>query len=230
MQSSPGPTAALAPYWKPWQQSRKPAPNPTLDYSPFFTPLMRPGPAYYNLQDAHVPLPYHWPTPQNDYCPPPPKIELPYAAQNYHSKYAGCNGFDEAQQTACNPPESTVSKPRISSNLEKWTLAALSRIFANQQFIKTRPPWLRNPRTGRVCELDFYCDELKLAVEVQGMQHYVYPNSWHKNRTEFEEQVYRDRLKEDLCKQLGVTLVHVPFTVQQKNVEEFIRAELQRLS
>ena len=121
-------------------------------------------------------------------------------------------------------------EPQVAPKLEKWTLLALERIFEGKVFIKTRPSWLRNPRTGRACELDFFCDELKLAVEVQGMQHYVYPNSWHKNRTEFEEQVYRDRLKEDLCKQAGITLVHVPFTVQQKGVEGFLRAELQRLS
>lgn len=125
--------------------------------------------------------------------------------------------------------EVAAKEPQTASKLEKWTLAALSRIFEGKQFIKVRPPWLRNPRTGRACELDFYNDELRLAVEVQGMQHYVYPNSWHKNRAEFEEQVYRDRLKEDLCKQAGIMLVHVPLTVQQKGVEIFIHEEMQRL-
>ena len=120
--------------------------------------------------------------------------------------------------------------PKLSSNLERHTCAALARIYPGKVFEKIRPPWLRNPRTGRACELDFYNEELKLGLEVQGMQHYVYPNSWHKSRAEWEEQIFRDRLKEASCKQIGVTLVHVPFTVQQKDVEGFIRQEIQRLS
>ena len=62
------------------------------------------------------------------------------------------------------------------------------------------------------------------------MQHYVYPNSWHKSRAEWEDQVYRDQLKQHLCKELGITLVHVPFTVPHKHVEDFIRQEIQRVA
>lgn len=119
---------------------------------------------------------------------------------------------------------------RIASNLEMRALAALTRIFVGKTFEKVRPPWLRNPRTGRMCELDFYSDELKLGVEIQGMQHYVYPNSWHKSRSEWDEQIYRDRLKEQLCQRAGVTLVHVPFTVPSNKVEQFIRDEIQRVA
>jgi hypothetical protein len=119
---------------------------------------------------------------------------------------------------------------RTASNLEKHALAALNRIFIGKTFEKIRPPWLRNPRTGRMCELDFYSDELKLGVEIQGMQHYVYPNSWHKSRSEWDEQVYRDRLKQQLCQRVGVTLLHVPFTVPSNKVEQFIREEIQRVT
>jgi hypothetical protein len=120
--------------------------------------------------------------------------------------------------------------PRTASNLERWTLAALTRMYPDKKFVKVRPPWLRNPRTGRACELDFYNQEMKLGLEVQGLQHYVYPNSWHKSRTEWEDQIYRDQLKEALCKQAGVTLIHVPFTVQQKDVQNFICQEIARVS
>ena len=118
---------------------------------------------------------------------------------------------------------------RAASNLEQFTLAALSCMFPGKPFQKVRPAWLRNPRTGRPCELDFFNEELQLAVEVQGMQHYVYPNSWHKSREDWEEQIFRDQLKQDVCKRSGIVLVHVPFTVVQKDVEEFIRQEIQRV-
>jgi hypothetical protein len=114
--------------------------------------------------------------------------------------------------------------------LEKHALTALQRIFAGKTFDKVRPTWLRNPRTNRPCELDFYCDELKLGVEIQGMQHYVYPNSWHKSRGEWEELMYRDQLKQHLCGQAGVTLLYVPFTVTASRVEQYIREEIQRVT
>lgn len=125
--------------------------------------------------------------------------------------------------------ERLTPETRLASNLERSALAALVRIFHGKPFIKVRPPWLKNPKTDRACELDFYNDELKLAIEVQGIQHYVWPNNWHKTRADWEEQLYRDDLKQNLCRQNGVTLVHVPFTVQQKDAESYIRQELKRI-
>jgi hypothetical protein len=120
--------------------------------------------------------------------------------------------------------------PRMSSNLERHVHVALSIIFVGKAFEKIRPSWLRNPRTGRMCELDFYNDELKLGVECQGLQHYVYPNSWHKTRSEWEEQIHRDQLKAQLCQKTGVTLLHVPFTVPLNKMEQFLREEIRRVT
>ena len=127
-------------------------------------------------------------------------------------------------------PKEARAGTRTASNLEKHALAALNCIFSGKSFEKVRPVWLRNPRTGRLCELDFYNDELKLGVEIQGLQHYVYPNNWHKNRSEWEDQIYRDRLKEELCRRANVTLVHVPFTVAANRVEQYIREEIPRVA
>ena len=120
--------------------------------------------------------------------------------------------------------------PRVASNLEKYALTALQRLFVGKSFQKVRPSWLRNPRSNRLCELDFYNDELKLGVEVQGLQHYVYPNHWHKTRVDFQEQVFRDHIKVDLCQQMGVTLLHIPFTVTANKVEQYIRDEVARVT
>jgi len=119
------------------------------------------------------------------------------------------NAAQELRPGGDDETNTTQPETRISSNLEKCTLAALTRIYPGKSFQKTRPPWLRNPQTGRACELDFYNQELRLGVEVQ---------------------VYRDRLKERLCKEEGVTLVHVPFTVQRKDVEDYIRKEICRVA
>lgn len=136
-----------------------------------------------------------------------------------------------APSSVCNLKDDQVlDGARVASNLEKHVLSALQRLFVGKLFQKVRPSWLRNPRTNRLCELDFYNDELKIGVEVQGLQHYVYPNSWHKTRAEFQEQVFRDQIKVDLCQQAGVILLHIPFTVTSNKVEQFIRDEVTRVA
>jgi hypothetical protein len=161
--------------------------------------------------------------------PPLQLVDIIDELPTHNDATCAANIAEKQQSSASSRSRTSKSACRTSSNLERYALAALERIFAGKKFDKIRPPWLCNPHTGRACELDLYNEELKIAVEVQGVQHYVYPNSWHKNRQEWEDLQYRDKLKEHLCKQAGVMLIHVPFTVQQKRVEQFICSELQRL-
>jgi hypothetical protein len=53
-------------------------------------------------------------------------------------------------------------------------------IFPNHRFAKERPKWLTNPDTNRSLELDGYCDDLKMAFEYQGIQHYKFVPHHHK--------------------------------------------------
>ena len=93
--------------------------------------------------------------------------------------------------------------------------------------MKTRPPWLLN-NTGHFLELDGYCEELKLAFEHHGVQHYR-PCRFSASQTEeeltkkFEDQQRRDALKLKLCTDHGVRLIVVPF--HEKNVEEFLEKQ-----
>lgn len=68
-------------------------------------------------------------------------------------------------------------------------------------------------------ELDFYIDELKLAAEVQGEQHYKFIPHFHKNKDGFEKQKIRDTQKSILCRENGVRLVEI-FT--EKDADLFI--------
>ena len=121
------------------------------------------------------------------------------------------------------------SRP-LGSKGEDAALAALQRIFGSGfVFTKVRPAWARNVQSGRCLELDLYNEELKLALECDGVQHYVWPNSFHGTRAQFDDQIYRDRLKEEMCRQAAVTLVRIPFTVPLKNYEIYLRGELQRI-
>jgi len=113
---------------------------------------------------------------------------------------------------------------------EACALAALEQMFPGKTFEKVRPEWLLNDRTGKLLEIDLYNHQLRLGLEHNGQSHYVYPNSLHKTREEFDAQVYRDNLKQELCARAGVLLIHVPFTVPHAAMETYIRAEIDRLA
>lgn len=102
--------------------------------------------------------------------------------------------------------------------------------YFQKPFNKTRPDFLKNPVTGENLELDLYNDELKLAIEYNGAQHYQYNSFMHKNsRDKFQNQQYRDLIKKDMCDKSSITLVVVPYTVPHDRIGSFLFGELKRL-
>ncbi len=93
-------------------------------------------------------------------------------------------------------------------------------------FIRARPKWLRNPKTGYLLELDCYNEGLKLAVEYNGEQHYVWPNFFNVTYQSFLDMVGRDAAKRSICEEMGVYLIVVPYTVKHKDIEEYILQKL----
>lgn len=69
-------------------------------------------------------------------------------------------------------------------------------------------------------ELDLYCEELKLAIEYNGAQHYKFCKFYHTTIENFQQQIARDILKNKLCSKNDVRLITVPYTV--KNIGKFI--------
>ena len=106
----------------------------------------------------------------------------------------------------------------------------LEKIFKTQ-FPKARPDFLKNPVTGGVSnlELDCYNDEMKLGLEYNGVQHYKFKTFFHKNKDQFTMQKYRDDMKTRMCKEKGITLIEVPYTVKLNDIENFIKDELTKL-
>ena len=102
----------------------------------------------------------------------------------------------------------------------------LEKIY-NKKFPSIRPNWLKNPKTNRNLELDCYNDELKIALEYNGLQHYEFPNSFHKTKEEFENQKERDKIKKKLCKERKINLISVPYYVD--DLEFFIKEKLKKL-
>lgn len=98
----------------------------------------------------------------------------------------------------------------------------------NRKFPKCRPHFLKNPITnGALMELDCFNEELSLACEYQGEQHYKFIPHFHKTYDSFLNQKYRDKLKKEICARNKVYLIVVPYykdidTYLEKSVEKWI--------
>ncbi len=86
----------------------------------------------------------------------------------------------------------------------------------------SRPDFLRNPETGRNLELDGYCEELGIAFEYQGEQHYKFPNIFHQNEADFISQIRRDKYKAKACELAGVYLIPVPYNIPYQDIRQYI--------
>lgn len=71
-----------------------------------------------------------------------------------------------------------------------------------------RPEWLRTAKGGRL-ELDFFIEELDVAIEVQGDQHYQFSSLFHQSYDDFKDLLTRDRLKAKICAERGIKLYEV---------------------
>ena len=79
-----------------------------------------------------------------------------------------------------------------------------------------RLPCIINPETNRRLEFDIYYENGndKIAVEVDGSQHLIFPNSFHPNTPEgkkaFDAQQRRDFYKEQAAEDNNICLIRIP--------------------
>lgn len=95
----------------------------------------------------------------------------------------------------------------------------------NKPFPSIRPSWLKN-HTNKNLELDMYNEELKLAIEYDGEQHYKYSPFFHKSPNDLIKQQERDKLKENICKGKGIRLIRIPYTVKFNELESYIKSKI----
>lgn len=124
------------------------------------------------------------------------------------------------------PPSQSSTDRRSRGEIQCKSIA---ESFFNKPFKKCRPEFLRNPITQERLELDLYNDELRLAIEFHGQQHYFYSKFYHsQSKDKFQNQQYRDFLKRDLCRQHRIHLIVVPFSIGPDDMEPFLHREFDR--
>ena len=136
---------------------------------------------------------------------------------------------EQFQEQICVSEPQIPPKPkrrgRPISKGERLCCQTMERIYG-VPFKSVWPNWLINPETKRKLELDCYNEELQIAVEYNGEQHYVWPNFTNQSQEEFISQVRRDELKMELCNRNGVYLIVVPYTVPHNKIADYIMAHL----
>ncbi len=136
-------------------------------------------------------------------------------------------------------PTSTPSPQPVVNNYQPTHQGATSfgeeecrkimQELTGKPFQKHRPAFLKNPITGQCLELDLYNEELKLAVEYNGKQHYEYNEYMHQgSRDKFRNQQYRDYIKVQLCRENGIYLITVPYHIKRNEIKNYLMKEVRK--
>lgn len=67
-----------------------------------------------------------------------------------------------------------------------------------------------------------YNDNLKLAVEYNGAQHYKYVKYYYKTEEQFHKRLRDDKLKISKCEENNILLIIVPYTIDNNDICKFI--------
>lgn len=98
--------------------------------------------------------------------------------------------------------------------------------YYGKPFNKVTPDFLKNPITKRNLELDGYNEELKIAFEYNGEQHYKFPHHFHPDEDAFRKQIARDNFKIETCNKLGIYLINIRYDIPPREIPEFLKTNL----
>jgi predicted Zn-ribbon and HTH transcriptional regulator len=94
-----------------------------------------------------------------------------------------------------------------------------------ENLLKTEFPRKRSIfQENKSLELDGYNENLKLAFEYNGIQHYKNIKFFHKKGDDLEIRKKRDLIKQELCNLYKIKLIIIPYYIENK--EDFIKSKL----
>jgi hypothetical protein len=103
---------------------------------------------------------------------------------------------------------------------ERLCVEIFENIFSGYKFLKGRPSFLNG------LELDGYCEELKVAFEYNGIQHYEIGHVPYDTEEALKKRKMNDQTKIKLCGEQGIKLCVIPYTFNYQDpdiLEAFIR-------
>jgi very-short-patch-repair endonuclease len=74
--------------------------------------------------------------------------------------------------------------------------------------------------------IDFYLPKHNIFIEYNGRQHYEYTPYFHKSEVDFELQKFRDVTVRNYCKNKGITLIEIPYTMTNEEVCDLLKKEI----
>lgn len=127
------------------------------------------------------------------------------------------------------PPSDVKPKKKVSFESQGETECRRAiESLTGEPFPRARPAFLLNKVSGQHLELDCYNEDLKLAIEYNGEQHYKFTPYFHSNKEAFYNVKYRDEMKKNVCEENKVKLIIVPYTVKVSDIEKYIEKKLER--
>lgn len=105
---------------------------------------------------------------------------------------------------------------------EEFMIKYIDTIFPNM-FTHCRPPFMGG------LELDYYSENLSIAFEYNGKQHYEHVPFFHREADALDCQRERDTRKLNLAAEHNVDIVIIPYTITTKNKQMFRRYMLDNL-
>lgn len=145
-----------------------------------------------------------------------------FLSNNYHGmnfKYEWKCRDGHLWMASAHHIKSGTGCPYCNSYITEEACRFIFQELTGQSFRKNRST------LGKRLELDGYCDELKIAFEYQGKQHYSFIKYLHKQPETHKAQKRRDDQKRSLCKERKIDLLEIPYHVN--DLEPFIRGQLE---
>lgn len=143
---------------------------------------------------------------------------LHWKCQNGHEWHTGLS--DIKKGTWCPECGSGVRERLCRHYFEKIT---------GQLFPKSKPKWLINSLGNRM-ELDGYCEEIGIAFEHQGEQHYRKVAHFNRRDETLARRIVDDAQKRNLCLEKRISLIEVPFHIPKNELSTYIFNHLKNLS
>jgi very-short-patch-repair endonuclease len=103
-------------------------------------------------------------------------------------------------------------KRQSRSSLHKKARSILYDLFPTSQILEEVPI---NARPGRTQYLDFYINQIKLAVEVHGQQHFKFNTMFHASAQDFLNQKRNDADKKNWCELNNITYIELAYNEKE---------------